>query len=106
MFFDGLNIHKSNLTKAVLQKHNVFGILNIAYQSPLNPIEQVWCWKKRTYKKRLLAFLTKNEAKDLDLEALVTEIMDEPTPMNFRKTVREKLRGLKELCNANVNIDD
>jgi hypothetical protein len=39
LFFDGLSFHKSKLTKGLLVELNIFGLLNKAYCSPLNPIE-------------------------------------------------------------------
>ena len=71
LFYDGLSFHKSTETKRLLKSLGIVGLMNKAYSSELNPIEQIWQEAKYLFRRRLLRFLSEHEGEELDLFDMV-----------------------------------
>ena len=97
LFFDGLSFHRSKKTKEILKELNILGLLNKAYSSPLNPIEQVWKEVKYSYCRKLLKFLSEHEGDELDLTAMVDECLHIPLKMDPKAMIAKKVKEIGQM---------
>ena len=102
IFMDGLSLHWSKESIAAYARLNFRAIKNIAYNSPENPIEQVWRVIKWDYRRELLRFLSTNKAVELDLFQLVHKLLRNPLKLNCAATISQKHKKLAKRCGAKI----
>ena len=101
---DGLSLHWTKESKAAYARLKFYPLKNMAYNSPMNAIEQVWRVVKLSYRRKLLKFLASNEARTLNLFDFVKEILHDDFDLDFDETIARKWRELAELTGARVRV--
>ena len=55
---DNLRVHKATIVKEKMQRLNFYAIFNASYSSEYNPIERLWLFSKRHWRKQLFDYKT------------------------------------------------
>ena len=66
LFMDQLHCHKGEEAQKVYRKHDVLPILNVSYSPDFNPIETVFSFVKRIFKRERLSALVNDEEFNLN----------------------------------------
>jgi len=119
LFYDGLSVHKTRAARLRLRKYNWLRLLNVAYASSDNPIENVFAEVKRKYRLELLSEgsrqfsgLADKEAPKIKIQEIIHKVMTEISQPYVEKIIDYRIHqidsnyqlGLKELISKMYHL--
>lgn len=93
IFWDNLKAHHSKEVRETAERNNQILLFNGSYSSKFNPIESLWAYAKRYFRKEIMTLSDyKNQS---SIHQLVTESIKQVSPLHLKRYSKKVMRWVE-----------